>query len=66
LLAATTANNVLLIPTPVDHVSWTPEVAEFVQRDDLAGQQPVVLCTGTLSALAQKELTARGWKFVKP
>lgn len=66
LLGAVEANGAFLLPTPVDHVSWTNQVADFARRDDLTGLKPILLLPGTLSPLAEKELTSLGWTWVKP
>lgn len=56
----------LLIPAPVDYLSWTPEVAEFAGRDDLAGRKPMLLLAGSASERTRAELAARGWTITTP
>lgn len=66
LLGALDESGSFLIPTPVDHITWTNQVADFAHRDDLANVKPVLLLTGSMSELAEKELKAQGWTWVKP
>jgi len=52
----------LHVPAPVDHVTWTQEVAHFATRDDLGTAPKVLLHTGKLSDTAASKLSAKGWK----
>jgi len=62
LPAATTAAGVTAVPAPVDHVSWTEQVATFARRDDL-GQGPKLLVhTGALSEAAKNGFRSAGWE----
>lgn len=61
--AATQAGE-LQVPAPVDHVTWTVEVAGFARRDDLGTAPKTLLHTGTLSPAAAAGLAAAGWKTV--
>ena len=62
LPAAVTAGGVLHVPAPVDHVTWTAEVAGFAQRDDLGSTPRVLLHTGRLSPATSAGLEAAGWQ----
>jgi hypothetical protein len=62
LPCATTAAGELQVPAPVDHVTWTEEVAGFARRDDLGTSTKVLVHTGTLSQAASAGLVAAGWK----
>ena len=64
LPGATTANGVLEVPAPVDHVTWTEEVARFAERDDLGNAPKLLVHTGTLSPAAAAGLAAAGWQTV--
>lgn len=64
LPGAITAGGELHVPAPVDHVTWTEEVAGFALRDDLGAQPKVLLHTGRLSPAASAGLLASGWKTV--
>ncbi len=64
LPAAVTANGELVVPAPVDYVTWTEEVAGFAHRDDLGTAPKVLVHTGKLSAVAATGLTEAGWKTI--
>lgn len=59
--AAVDASGALILTLPVDYVSWSAEVSEFVTREDLAGLKPHVYHTGGASPIAQQELARTGW-----
>lgn len=65
LPGASTAGGDLQVAAPVDHVTWTAEVAGFAQRDDLGSASKVLVHTGSLSPAASAGITAAGWKTVK-
>jgi hypothetical protein len=62
LPGAVHSNGELHVPAPVDHVTWTEEVAHFATRDDLGSAPKVLLHSGKLSAAAASKLSAKGWK----
>lgn len=64
LPGGTTAAGTLEVPAPVDHVTWTEQVAAFVQRDDLGTAPRSLIHTGKLSAATQAGLTAAGWRVI--
>ncbi len=64
LPGAVTASGELHVPAPVDHVTWTDQVAAFGQRDDLGETPKVLVHTGRLSAAASAGLMAAGWKTI--
>lgn len=64
LPGAIDANGELHVPAPVDHVTWTEEVAGFAGRDDLGKSPKVLLHSGKLSEAAANGFTAKGWKCV--
>jgi hypothetical protein len=64
LPGAMTASGELEVPAPVDHVTWTEEVAGFATRDDLGTAPKVLVHTGTLSPAATAGLQAAGWKLL--
>lgn len=51
----------LVVPGPVDYVSWTERVARFAEREDLAALERGIWLGGRASERAAKELGARGW-----
>jgi hypothetical protein len=63
LPGATTAGGELHVPAPVDHVTWTDEVAGFASRDDLGTTAKVLVHTGRLSPGAAAGIAAAGWKI---
>jgi hypothetical protein len=62
LPAVTEVSGALLVPAPVDYVSWTEEVAGFAMREDLRDRQPILLHTGAISPVAAKGLETHGWR----
>jgi hypothetical protein len=64
LPGAITATGELHVPAPVDHVTWTDEVAGFAQRNDLGTAPKVLLHTGRMSPTASGGLIAAGWTIV--
>ena len=51
----------VVVPAPVDYVSWTQRIANFAQRRDLVTPKKIVLLTGQMSPLAKKNFQALGW-----
>ena len=52
----------IVVPAPVDYVSWTERVARFANRDDLKAAKRSILLTGKMSPRARQEFEALGWK----
>ena len=52
----------IVVPAPVDYVSWTERVARFANRSDLKAPERSVLLTGKMSPRARQEFEALGWK----
>lgn len=63
LPGATTAAGTLEVPAPVDHVTWTEQVAAFASRDDLGTAPRILVHTGTFSPAATAGFTAAGWQL---
>ncbi len=61
LPGATTASGNLEVPAPVDHVTWTEQVAGFAQRDDLGASPKTLIHTGRLSEATSAGFKAAGW-----
>jgi hypothetical protein len=57
-----TAAGILDVPAPVDHVTWTEQVAGFASRDDLGSASKQLVHTGKLSPAATAGFVAAGWK----
>jgi hypothetical protein len=63
-ILGTTASGALVVPMPVDYISWTERVAGFPKRSDIrAASEHVGFVSGRLSPLASKEFTKRDWKM---
>jgi hypothetical protein len=61
-LIARDQNNAVIMPAPVDYVSWTPRIAGFVTTPALLGLQNRVLwIPAKMTPLARQQLTANGW-----
>ncbi len=64
LPGAINANAELEVPAPVDHVTWTEQVAGFAQREDLGTAPKVLVHTGKLSPAASVGFATAGWKAI--
>lgn len=64
LPGAINAKGELEVPAPVDHVTWTEQVAAFATRDDLGTAPKVLVHTGRLSPAANAGFLAAGWKEI--
>jgi hypothetical protein len=51
----------LVVPLPVDYLSWTAPVAAFAKRADLAAPQRGFWISGRASPRAREQLEALGW-----
>jgi len=54
----------LVLPLPVDWLSWTTEVRDFVDRAEFRVANKTVLIGGGASLAARRALTERGWNVV--
>ncbi|MFT3792828.1 MAG: hypothetical protein QM741_17555 [Rudaea sp.] len=55
----------LLLPLPLDYLSWTADIAGFFDRAEFgSAADKTVLIGGEASALARRKLAARGWHLV--
>ncbi len=61
IVAATDMNGALVLPAPVDYVSWTERVAGFAERPDLAAPQRSVWISGRMTPRAKAGFEALGW-----
>jgi hypothetical protein len=52
----------IVVPAPVDYVSWTERVARFANRGDLKASERSIWLTGKMSPRARREFDALGWK----
>jgi hypothetical protein len=60
-LVGRTKNGALIVPAPVNYVSWTKLVAGFVTRPDLEAPDREILLAGRLSPRTRQELTRLHW-----
>jgi len=63
-LVYVTRDGKLLLPLPVDCLSWTAEVDEFFDRAEFKHGDRTALIGGGITALAQRRLRERGWRVV--
>ena len=63
-LAWQTPSGRLLLPLPVDYLTWNGELAEFFAQPVFAAREKSALIGGEASMLAQRKLTERGWNIV--
>lgn len=63
-LAYRTSAGELVLPLPVDRLSWTDEVRVFIERPELRVREKTVLIGGDASLLARRGLAERGWNVV--
>ncbi|MBS0570494.1 MAG: hypothetical protein JSS28_07795 [Proteobacteria bacterium] len=54
----------LILPLPVDYLTWNADLAAFFDQSALRAANKLVLVGGEASVLAQRELTQRGWGIV--
>jgi hypothetical protein len=63
VLIAHDQNGTVIMPAPVDYVSWTPRIAGFATNPTLLAMQNRVLwTTGKMTPLARQQLETNGWK----
>ena len=61
-LIARDQNNAVIMPAPVDYVSWTPRIAGFATNSALLGLKNRVLwIPAKMTLLAQQQLETNGW-----
>ncbi len=63
VLVAHDQNGTVIMPAPVDYVSWTPRIAGFATDPSLLAMRNRVLwTTGKMTPLAHQQLVTNGWK----
>jgi hypothetical protein len=63
VLVAHDQNGAVIMPAPVDYVSWTPRIAGFATDPNLLAMRNRVLwTTGKMTPLARQQLVTNGWK----
>jgi hypothetical protein len=58
-----TPSDKLLLPLPVDYLTWNHDLADFFDQPALAARDKIALIGGQASMLAQRNLTERGWSL---
>jgi hypothetical protein len=62
VLVAHDQNGTVMVPAPVDYVSWTERIAGFATDPELLGLQNRVLwITGKMTPLARQQFIPNGW-----
>ena len=62
VLVARDQNGTVIVPAPVDYLSWTPRIAGFATAPRLLGLQHRVLwIPAKMTPLARQQLQANGW-----
>jgi hypothetical protein len=66
-LAAARTGSALVFCAPLDYLVWTEPMAKFITAgnkviDESRAKEKQLSVTGTLSAIARKEMESRGWK----
>jgi hypothetical protein len=62
VLVAQDQNGTVIVPAPVDYVSWTPRIAAFVTTPALLAMQNRVLwIPAKMTRLARQQLQGNGW-----
>ncbi len=55
------ADGSLVVPLPVDYLSWTEEIDDFFDRSEFRVERKSVLIAGAASVASRRELAERGW-----
>ena len=58
-----TSEGRVVLPLPVDYLSWTHDIDDFLDQRAFAVAQKTVLIGGDASLTAQQQLTERGWNI---
>lgn len=54
----------VVLPLPVDYLSWTQEFASFLDNEEFRSARKSVIIQGNASPRSLRELTSRGWNIV--
>lgn len=63
-LAWQSAEGKILLPLPVDYLTWSHDIGTFFDQPVFRTADKIVLIGGEASPLAQRKLTDRGWNIV--
>jgi hypothetical protein len=53
----------LVLPLPLDYLTWNSSIATFLDQESLRGNDKVAVISGEATLLAQRQLTERGWSL---
>ena len=56
-----TASGTIVLPVPVDYISWTDTLGRIVPTQDFQAPEKILFLSGRASPRARKNLTSRGW-----
>lgn len=54
-------NGTIVVPAPVDYVSWTQRISYFAHRPDLKAPKRIAMLTGRMSPMARRNFQKLGW-----
>ena len=63
-VAYRTPTGKLILPLPVDYLSWSHDIGGFFDRPEFVDVDKIVLIGGEASMTAQRNLTNRGWSLM--
>ena len=63
-LAWRAADGKVLLPLPVDYLTWSQSIDEFFDQPAFAARDKTALIAGEASMTAQRKLTDRSWNLV--
>jgi hypothetical protein len=58
-----TGDGSIVVPAPVDYLSWTESIARLAARPDLRAPRRGIWLSGGISTLAQRAFSESGWAF---
>jgi hypothetical protein len=56
-----TASGAIVLPSPVDYISWTDALGRIVPMQDFQAPDKILFLSGQASPRARKNLASRGW-----
>jgi hypothetical protein len=56
-----TASGEVVVPAPLDYVSWTERIGRFAQRPDVKAAKRSIWLTGKISEVAERGFIGLGW-----
>jgi hypothetical protein len=62
-LAWRTPEGAIVLPLPVDYLTWSHDIGDFFDQEAFAVRDKTVLIAGEASMTAQRKLTERGWNL---